>query len=111
MEPPAHGLREQVDAATAEHIANQVPPSGPGRAAMLAELLDPVVAAAAAACRAYDAWVDATDAQQYCCVQSQTSFSGLSRCATGRRPWRAARPSGFSSRICALRRRRVLRGR
>jgi hypothetical protein len=32
---------------------------------MLAELLDPVVAAAAAACRAsHDAWADATDAQQ-----------------------------------------------
>jgi len=65
MEPPAHGLREQVDAATAEHIANQVPTSGPGRAAMLAELLDPVVTAAVAACRAsHDAWVEAADAQQ-----------------------------------------------
>jgi hypothetical protein len=65
VEPPAHDLRAQVDAATAEHIANQVPTSGPGRAAMLAELLDPVVAAAVAACRtSHDAWVDATEAQQ-----------------------------------------------
>jgi len=65
METPAHDLREQVDAATAEHIANQVPTSGPGRAAMLAELLDPVVTAAVAACRAsHDAWVEAADAQQ-----------------------------------------------
>ena len=38
MEPPAHGLREQVDAATAKHIASQVPTGGAGRAAMLAEL-------------------------------------------------------------------------
>jgi hypothetical protein len=65
MEPPAHGLREPVDAATAEHIANQVPTSGPGRAAMLTELLDAVVAAAVAACRAsHDAWVEAAEAQQ-----------------------------------------------
>lgn len=65
MEPPAHDLREQVDAATAEHIANRVPTSRPGRAAMLTELLDPVVAAAAAACRAsYDARQEAAEAQQ-----------------------------------------------
>jgi len=65
MEPPAHGVREQVDAATAEHIADQVPTSGPGRAAMLTGLLDPVIAAAVAACRAsHDAWLEAVEAQQ-----------------------------------------------
>ena len=58
MAPPAHGLREQVDAATAEHIAYQVPTGGSGRAAMLAELLDPVVAAVVATCRAsHNCWL------------------------------------------------------
>jgi hypothetical protein len=65
MEPPAHGLREHVDAATAEHIADQVPTSGPGRAAMLTDLLDPVIAGAVVACRAsHDAWLEAAEAQQ-----------------------------------------------
>ena len=65
VEPPAHNLREQVDAATAEHIANQVPTSGPRRAAMLTGLLDPVITAAVAACRAsHDAWLEAAEAQQ-----------------------------------------------
>jgi len=76
MEAPAHTLREQVDAATAEHIANQMPTSGPGRAAMLTELLDAVVAAAVAACRAsHDAWVEAAEAQQALLrAQSDESF-------------------------------------
>jgi len=65
MELPAHDLREQVDAATAEYITNQVPTSGPGRVSMLTELLDPVVAAAVAACRAsHDIWLEAAEARQ-----------------------------------------------
>lgn len=76
MEPPAHGLREQVDAATAEHIADQVPTSGPGRAAMLTGLLDPVITVAVAACRAsHDAWLEAAEAQQVLLrAQSDESF-------------------------------------
>jgi len=76
MAPPAHGLREQVDAATAEHIAYQVPTGGSGRAAMLAELLDPVVAAAVATCRAsHNAWLEAAGAQQALLrAQSDESF-------------------------------------
>ena len=64
MEPPAQNLREQVDAGTVEHIADQVPTSGPRRAAMLTALLDPVIAAAVAACRtSHDVWPEAAEAQ------------------------------------------------
>ena len=75
MEPPAHGLREQVDAATAEHIADQVPTSGPGRAAMLTGLLDPVIVAAVAACRAsHDAWLERPRHSRRCYVRNRATF-------------------------------------
>jgi hypothetical protein len=41
---PVSDLDDQVDAATAEHIANQLPKDGPEGAAMLTGLLDPVIA-------------------------------------------------------------------
>lgn len=59
MDRPISDLDDQVDAATAEYIANQVPKAGPERAAMLTRLLDPVVARAVAACHvANDAWAE-----------------------------------------------------
>ncbi|MGD0105973.1 MAG: hypothetical protein ABSC06_18320 [Rhodopila sp.] len=59
MDRPVSDLDDQVDAATAEHIANQVPKDGPERGAMLTRLLDPVIARAVAACHvANDAWVE-----------------------------------------------------
>jgi len=62
---PVPDLRERVDAATAEHIANQLPARGSEREAMLGELLKPVVASAVAACRAaHDAWGEAAAAEQ-----------------------------------------------
>ena len=65
MEAPVHDLRERVDAATAEHIADQAPRSEPAPAAMLAGMLDPVIAAAVAACRAaHDASLEAAEAQE-----------------------------------------------
>jgi hypothetical protein len=65
MEMPLPDLRERVDAATAEHIANQVPAGGAEREAMLSELLEPVVAGAIASCReAYDAWAAAAAAEE-----------------------------------------------
>ena len=65
LEAPAPGLREQVDAATAEHILNQVPEHGPARAATLAELEAPVIAAAVATCHAAnDAALTASEARQ-----------------------------------------------
>ena len=60
MEMPVPDLRERVDAATAEHIANQIPAGGAEREAMLGELLEPVLAGALASCReAHDAWAAA----------------------------------------------------
>ncbi len=65
MEAPVHDLRGRADAATAEHIAKQLPAGGPERSAMLAELLDPVVAAAVDACRAaHDASLEAAAARE-----------------------------------------------
>lgn len=65
MEMPVPDLRERVDAATAEHIANQVPAGGAEREAMLCELLEPVVAGAIASCReAHEAWAAAAAAEQ-----------------------------------------------
>ncbi len=62
---PVHDLRDRVDAETAEHIANQVPTGGQARTAMLTEMLDPLVAAAIAACRAAnDSVVEAAEARQ-----------------------------------------------
>ena len=65
MEMPVPDLRERVDAATAEHGANQVPAGGAAREAMLCELLEPVVAGAIASCReAHDAWAAAAAAEE-----------------------------------------------
>jgi hypothetical protein len=65
LERPVPDLREQADAASAEHIANQVPAGGAGREAMLGELLEPVVAGAIASCReAHDAWLEAAAAEE-----------------------------------------------
>jgi hypothetical protein len=65
MEMPVPDLRERVDAATAEHIANQIPAGGAEREAMLGELLEPVLAGAIASCReAHDAWATAAAAEQ-----------------------------------------------
>lgn len=65
MEMPVPDLRERVDAATAEHIANQIPAGGAEREAMLGELLEPVVAGAIASCReAHDAWAAAAAAEE-----------------------------------------------
>lgn len=52
IEPPDPALREQVDAATADYIATQLPPAGPERERLLAELLEPVLVRAVEACRA-----------------------------------------------------------
>jgi phosphoglycolate phosphatase-like HAD superfamily hydrolase len=65
MEAAEHDLRAQVDAATAEHILNQVPPDAAAREAMFAETERPVVERAVQACRAaYDAEADAAAAQE-----------------------------------------------
>jgi hypothetical protein len=65
VERPVPDLRERVDAATVEHIANQVPAGGAAREAMLCELLEPVVAGAIASCReAHDAWAAAAAAEE-----------------------------------------------
>jgi hypothetical protein len=65
MAMPVPDLRERVDAATAEHIANQIPAGGAAREAMLCELFEPVVAGAVASCReAHDAWAGATAAEE-----------------------------------------------
>ena len=65
MAMPVPDLREREDAATAEHIANQVPAGGAAREAMLCELLEPVVAGAIASCReAHDAWAAAAAAEE-----------------------------------------------
>jgi hypothetical protein len=65
MAMPVPDLRERVDAATAEHIANQVPAGGAAREAMLCELFEPVVAGAIASCReAHDAWAGAAAAEE-----------------------------------------------
>ena len=53
LEQPRHDLRHQVDARTAEYIADQVPDEpGEARRALLDGLLAPLVAAAVEACRA-----------------------------------------------------------
>jgi len=51
LEAPEPGLRDQVDAATAEHILNQVALHGPEREAMLYDIEAPVIVAAVKACR------------------------------------------------------------
>ena len=54
-----------MDAETAAYIAEQVPPHGPARAGLLTGMLDDVVIAAVAACRAAnDASLDAAEARQ-----------------------------------------------
>jgi len=65
MEPPVHDLRERADVATAEHIANHLPPDALVRDAVLTELERPVVERAVAACRAaHDTSLEASEAQQ-----------------------------------------------
>ena len=65
FEAPAHDLREQTDAATAEHILNQAPVHGPAREAMLAELEARAITGAIAACHAAsDAAIAASEACQ-----------------------------------------------
>ncbi len=61
LEMPVPDLRERVDAATAEHIANQLPARGSEREAMLDELLESAVAACRAA---HDARGEAAAAEQ-----------------------------------------------
>ena len=66
LDDPTVGLRDAVDASTAEHILNQVP-SEPGEARLSAldALLSPLLAQAITACReAHDAAVVAAEAQQ-----------------------------------------------
>src|SRR5712671_5204687 len=77
MAMPVPDLRERVDAATAEHIANQIPAGGAAREAMLCELLEPVVAGAIASCReAHDAWAGAAAAEE---TQRRTQRAGYFR--------------------------------
>lgn len=66
LKDPPIGLREAVDANTADHIANHVlEEPGPRRQAALASLLHPVLDGAVIACRdAHDAAVAAAEAQQ-----------------------------------------------
>ena len=66
LDDPTVGLREAVDASTAEHIANNVlEEPGQRRHAMLKALLDPALERAIIACRdAHDAGVAAAEAQQ-----------------------------------------------
>ena len=74
---PALDFRDRVDAATAEHIATQIPPAGPVRTRMLAALLDPVITAGVAACHAaHDASLVAAEARE-----------ALSRAPTARQFW------------------------
>ena len=66
LQDPTVGLRDAVDANTADHIANHVREEpGTYRQAALAELLDLVLQGAVTACRdAHDAAVAAAEAQQ-----------------------------------------------
>src|SRR5207245_3470067 len=70
MAMPVPDLRERVDAATAEHIANQTPAGGAAREAMLCELLEQVVAGAIASCREADAAWGAADAAEEALTQA-----------------------------------------
>src|SRR6516165_10371238 len=101
MERPVPDLRERADVATAEHIANQIPAAGAERERLLGEMLDPIIAATIASCRAaHDAWLEAAAAGR--------AFPG--RSARGaRRRWPGARPSVCWSRICGPRRPRAWR--
>lgn len=74
LDPPPDGLRQRVDAETAEWILNQVPARpGPEREAALAQLLGPLVGRAVAACRASgDAW-DAAEAAQESVLAAQAA--------------------------------------
>ena len=73
LEGPGFDLRAQVDAATAEHIANHIAGVGERLPGALDELLDPVVARAVDACRAaHGMALDAAEAQQML-HQAQTS--------------------------------------
>jgi len=67
------GLRDAVDASTAEHILNQVPREpGKARLSALDALLSPLLAQAVTACReAHDAAVATAEAQQQL-VRAQT---------------------------------------
>ena len=66
LEDPAVGLRDAVDASTAEHILNQVSvEAGQARQSALDALLSPLLAQAITSCReAHDAAVAAAEAQQ-----------------------------------------------
>lgn len=66
LDDPTVGLRDAVDASTAEHIPNNIPPEpGEARRAALDALLSPLLVQAVAACRhAHDAAVAACEAQQ-----------------------------------------------
>ena len=65
MERPVPDLRERADVATAEHIANQIPAAGAERERLLGEMLDPIIAATIASCRAaHDAWLEAASAEE-----------------------------------------------
>ena len=66
LDDPTVGLRDAVDASTAEHILNQVPGEpGEARLSALDALLSPLLAQAVNACReAHDAAVAAGEAQQ-----------------------------------------------
>ena len=67
LDDPTLGLRDAVDANTAEHILNQVSDEpGEARLSALDALLTPVLAHAVTACReAHDAAVAAAEAQQH----------------------------------------------
>ena len=93
-EMPLLDLRERVDAATAEHIANQVPAGGAERETMLSELLEPVVAGAIASCReAHDARAAAAAAEQTLRRAHGPGIFGSNRCRSARRRWAGAWPS------------------
>jgi hypothetical protein len=66
LNDPTVGLRDAIDASTAEHILNHVPPEpGDARRAALDALLSPLITQAVTACRnAHDAAVAAGEAQQ-----------------------------------------------
>jgi len=65
LDLPVQDLRDRVDAATASHIAGQVPLADPERTVMLADMLNAVVVAAVMTCReAHDAAIEAAEARQ-----------------------------------------------
>src|SRR6516162_3634106 len=80
MERPVPDLRERADVATAEHIANQIPAAGADRERLLGEMLDPIIAATIASCRAaHDAWLEAAAAEEYWCARGRPGISPAKR--------------------------------